>query len=73
MSVPSSSLAKAVMPTAEPVAAFSEMVFVVASVSLMAETPLSFTSVTSMVKLCVAVDPSDEVAVTSIVWSWFVS
>ena len=54
-------------------AADSETVFDVASASEMLPTANSLTSVTSMVKLWLEVEPSVEVAVTSMVWDVAVS
>ena len=68
VSVTSASVAKAVMPTAVPMAAFSATVLPDASASETAEMAVSLTSLTSMVKLCVLVEPSVDVAVTSMVW-----
>ena len=69
MSLPSASLAKAVMPTTVPPVAFSATWSVATSVSVTAVTVNSeVSSVTPMVKLWAEVEPSVEVAVTSMVW-----
>ena len=62
----SGSEAKAVMPTTVPPVAFSVTELAAALVSLIAETANSvLSSVTPMAKVCVEVEPSVEVAVTS--------
>ena len=66
--MPSGSSAKAVIPTAVPLAAFSSTLSAAASVSLIAVTPDSLTSVTVIVKLCVVNEPSRLVARTVTVW-----
>ena len=60
---------KAVMPTTVPPVAFSATVLAAALVSEMAETVNSvLSSVTPIEKVCVEVEPSVEVAVTSMEW-----
>jgi uncharacterized lipoprotein YbaY len=56
----------AVTPTLSPASAFSATESAAASPSLTAETSNSLLSVTAMSKLCVELEPSSEVAVTSI-------
>ena len=59
---PSASVARAVMPTTAPVVASSSTALAAVLTSLMAETSNSSWSVTLIENVCVAVDPSDEVA-----------
>ena len=69
MSVPSLSEAKAVMPTEVPMVAFSETVFAFVSVSEMVLTEASDVSSVRLIEnVSVEVEPSVDVAVTSIVW-----
>ncbi len=68
VAVPSGSTAWAAMPTTVPVAAFSATWLGAASTSATAPTGASFTSARAIVKLALAVDPSDEVANTLIWW-----
>jgi uncharacterized lipoprotein YbaY len=63
---PSASEANAVTPTESPADAASETESAAASASATAETSNSLLSVTAMSKLCVELEPSSEVAVTSI-------
>ena len=64
----SASVAKAVMPTTVPLAAFSATVLAAALVSVGVLTANSSTSVTVMVKVWVLNEPSATVAWTVMVW-----
>ncbi|MNS51026.1 hypothetical protein D3C72_836900 [compost metagenome] len=64
--VASASLAKAVMPTREPMAMFSSTALAAALVSVGVVTSNSSTSLMAMVKVCAWLEPSALVAVTSI-------
>ena len=66
MVVASRSKALAVMPTVVPMATFSSTLLLVLSVSVGAVTSNSSRSLMAMVKVCVAVEPSLEVACTVI-------
>ena len=66
--VASASLAEAVMPTSVPTAAFSATLSAAASVSLIAPTSNSSTSVRAIVNAWVLKLPSAEVARTTMPW-----
>lgn len=71
VSVTSASVARAVIPTAVPTVALSDTELADASVSEMAEILVSLTSLTLIVKVSFAVEPSVDVATT--VMSWLVA
>ena len=60
--VASASVANAVIPTTVPIAAFSSTALAAASLSTGVDTSNSSTSLSAMVKLWLAVEPSAEVA-----------
>ncbi len=68
VSVASASVARAVMPTTAPTLASSSTLFASVFVSVIAETPDSLMLSTLIANVCVDVEPSSEVAVTSIEW-----